>query len=136
MSKERFDKTVAILVKAYLNDTLEHGNPCACAVGNMISDGMNIPLACKIGNRKVTWGDESISPDWFHHSLKETAYLQVESTTYSRREINLIEHAFENAEHGDSDGYLGLMAVLDVLAKIHGISLYETETARKLFVKA
>lgn len=34
---ELYQKTVDILVKAYFDDTLQHGNCYACAVGNIIA---------------------------------------------------------------------------------------------------
>jgi hypothetical protein len=34
--KATFENSVDVLVKAYLNDTLEHGQCHACAVGNLI----------------------------------------------------------------------------------------------------
>ena len=37
-NKELFYKSVGILQKAYFNNTLEHGNCYACAVGNLIAD--------------------------------------------------------------------------------------------------
>jgi len=37
---ELYNKTVDILYQAYFNDTLEHGNCCACAVGNIIAANM------------------------------------------------------------------------------------------------
>lgn len=36
-NKELFDKTIGILVNAYLNDTLENANCHACAVGNLVA---------------------------------------------------------------------------------------------------
>jgi hypothetical protein len=35
ITRPTFEQTVDVLVKAYLNDTLVHGNCCACVVGNL-----------------------------------------------------------------------------------------------------
>ena len=58
---ERFHETVGILVKAYLNDTLEHTNCHACAVGNMIASKMGISI---IKNKRgMEWSTSD--PAWF-----------------------------------------------------------------------
>ena len=36
--KATFENSVSVLVRAYMNDTLIHGNCFACAVGNLIVD--------------------------------------------------------------------------------------------------
>jgi hypothetical protein len=43
-NKELYHKTIDILVKAYLNDTLEQRNCMACAVGNMVAAGLGIKI--------------------------------------------------------------------------------------------
>jgi len=40
MKAASFENTVDILVKAYINDTLEHNNCYACAVGNIVAHNM------------------------------------------------------------------------------------------------
>jgi hypothetical protein len=142
--KPTFEKTVDILVKAYLNDTLEHGNCYACAVGNMVAAANGYTY-----NRddfSLKWSNERmpvwIDPVWLgyvdrHHRSFERAKSEAESTGYTIDEIARIEEAFEYADrHGqDRDGYNGLMAVVSVLAEIHGVSLEEKERAQMLFVK-
>jgi hypothetical protein len=134
MSKERFDKTVDVLVKAYLNDTLVHGNDCACAVGNMICAA----LGYKYGSWMANWHVAFVCQ--LGGQFKIDALKEVESTGYSVAEILEIERAFERApgNHIDVDNwnFNGLMAVVTVLAEIDGISLEQAETARKLFVKS
>jgi hypothetical protein len=73
--KPTFSNTIDILVKAYLNDTLQHESCSACAVGNLVS-----------------------------HSM---------------------------ANHGP----MGLMAVVEILADIHGVSLEQKQEAISLFKK-
>lgn len=43
-NKEQFDNSIKVLVKAYLEGTLLHLEVCACAVGNLIADGMIGPI--------------------------------------------------------------------------------------------
>lgn len=127
-----FDGTVAILVKAYLNDTLIHGKCHACAVGNIIS-----------ANGYVFGDNEMNAWNWLQYILskkgcitphdKQKAEEQIEYSGYTWQQLGEIEKAFE-AE--DPDMFNGLMAVVDVLAEIHNVDLTETESAKALFVKA
>ncbi len=41
-NKSLYDKTVSILVDAYMNDTLQHGNCFACAVGNIVAANCDV----------------------------------------------------------------------------------------------
>lgn len=124
MSKERFDRTVAILVKAYLNNTLVHSNCYACAVGNMVAAGLGIKYTIRGAfGRKLTWegdyefpaskgwaavfcSDEEINDDGdseIHQEIDEDALLQdaaikqISATGYSWQELARIEYAFESA---------------------------------------
>lgn len=128
-----FENTVDILVKAYLNDTLQHGNDCACAVGNLICAANGL-------DPKINW-----HPKW-HKAFRcggglryrEEGKKEVRSTGYSVTEIIQIEKAFEGADDDGGDDewmFNGLMAVVDVLASIHNIDLSQKEEAKKLFVK-
>lgn len=72
-NKERFDETVDILVKAYLNDTLQHGHCAACAVGNIIAKKNDYKIQVKVGSfsNDFMWqsraGDNKghhVSPEW------------------------------------------------------------------------
>lgn len=71
----------------------------------------------------------------------ESNKREAESTGYTYEEIAKIENAFEwgwddkFGQETDDDGYLGLMAVVDVLADIHGIDLTTREETKKLFIK-
>lgn len=141
-----FNHTVNVLVNAYLNDTLEHGECHACAVGNLV-------FAC---NRELAEKDRGawfevvvLTPSEFrdneYDKILALANDQVKSTGYSIDELKQIEAAFEGANddfinedelYYKPDTYHGLMAVVDVLAEIHGIDLEAKEEAKKLFVKA
>lgn len=158
-----FEKTVDILVKAYLNDTLEHANCAACAIGNLIAHAKGVkPVLAKDTPDRGLWRfSDGTLPEWQHvfcsegvfgqikkpHAYIDTAKQQIDSTGYAWQDLARIEAAFE--AHGDrldmrnqSPAYRdelmfnGLMAVVEVLADIHGVSLEQKEEAKLLFVKA
>lgn len=131
---ERYKKTVDVLFAAYFNDTLEHGTPCGCAVGNMIL--ANMPKL----KRTHCWGNH-----WFFYMRPENrigndpfvniseAKMQIKVTGYSIEELSMIEHAFERADFGNSNEdwmFNGLVAVLDALKKIHEVEDNETDVQR------
>lgn len=147
--KSKFHETVGILVKAYLNNDLQHSNCSACAVGNIIhhhygnfdsvspwdgNDGMGWPnVFCTVALNK-----QLVFPENCEGNAKE----QIDATGYTWQELALVEKAFEHCYYarGESDDdetmFSGLMAVVDVLGKIHGIDLTEKEQAKLLFHKA
>lgn len=131
-NKELFDKTISILVKAYMNNTLEHGENCACAVGNLIYQPKNKEDLLYIKSKNTG--------DWYNYACcedlmyKQIAISQIESTGYTIYEIIAIERAFEKTKGcDDKDGYLGLMSVVDELRVIHFASLDEVNAAKQLF---
>ena len=149
--KATFEKTVDILVKAYLNDTLEHGVCSACAVGNIclaagakysppgaISPGDNSAWKWVLYTQNIDGEDftQILQPkntDQYNEGLKV-----IEATGYTVEQLAKIEWAFETANQGQStDEYMfnGLMKVVNILADIHGISLEAKEEAKKMFVK-
>lgn len=145
-----FNHTVGVLVNAYINGTLQHTNCYACAVGNMIAASRGYKFVYATDNRgqicwDVTGGKYCTSgvAEWFAYLTHRSdnggvALKEIEATGYSVEEIRMIEAAFEHIPgHGeDTDGYNGLMSVVDVLADIHGIDLSVREETKKLFVKA
>lgn len=163
--KATFENTVDILVKAYLNDTLKHGNCCACAVGNIIAANMGFefchedpsaikspswkghpyPAYSEDGRSVNGWGAAFYTSGWSgrqqitrENLSKKPVIEQIMSTGYSWEELAKIEHSFETGDMGESeDEYMfnGLMAVVDVLAEIHNIDLSEKKVAKKLFQK-
>ena len=148
--KPTFDSTVDVLVKAYLNDTLEHGTCSACAVGNIIAHHQGVKVRRR-GHGFLAW--MRIDPLWgrvfqtdsstrcqkmnafaYHGAAKD----QIDSTGYTVSELASIEYAFETAKRGRCDDewmFNGLMAVVEVLADIHGISLEKKQEAKAMFVK-
>ncbi len=135
-----FEKSVDILVKAFLNDTLQHMNCHACAVGNLIADANQLtydrsshPII--IARRK---DGTSFPMDWYgQHEDGELGMKEMLSTGYKPHEIWKIERAFESAvgEDKDQQMYDGLMRVVNVLSDIHSVDLSVKEEAKKLFVK-
>lgn len=140
--KATFEKTVDILVKAYLNDTLERGFCSCCAVGNLVAHALgtkSILSSNAFENgvqaewRAVTaFYGTYLMPDNYRDETKR----QIDATGYTWRQIARIEAAFELAKGPTKDReFNGLMAVVDVLADIHGISLEKKAEAKALFVK-
>jgi hypothetical protein len=148
-----FHYTVNVLVKAYLNDTLEHSNCGACAVGNMIADSIgdaNFPVHSPFIDKNVIlskghgWAAVfcTVSKDKqfiFSDEYNGVAKEQIDSTGYTWQELARIEKAFEyqgyTIKGRDEAMFCGLMAVVDVLADIHNIDLKVREEVKTLFVK-
>lgn len=155
-NQELFEKTVGILVKAYQNDTLMHGNCMACAVGNIVAANLGI---CDIGSR-LEWYKKAMDvpdtcngwPSVFMTRLNskkqrvdveammrdEAAKLQIGSTGYTWQELAKVEYAFETASIGNNDDewmFNGLLAVYDVLCEIHEVSKDEVKSGELVFVK-
>lgn len=160
--KAEFDNTVSILVKAWLDGTLLKGHCCACAVGNICATSLGVKVVGIVRpdetlplwqqERQASWagydedsaewrmvfmttpdGLQSIDADNYHGQARR----EIEATGYSWQELARIEFAFETAEYGYDEAaeFAGLMAVVDVLADIHGIDLATAEVAKGLFVK-
>lgn len=156
--QEHFDRSVAVLVKAYINSELQHGSCTACAVGNLIAAGAGYKY--KSGRTWLDKQGQSVDAmSWYEatadvakgnlcpEATTEVAQKLVSVTGYDLRQITQIEAAFEFRNLGrpelhktyeldmDSRQYVGLMAVVDVLAEIHGIDLTTSTAAKALFVK-
>lgn len=157
-----FNHTINILVQAYLNNTLKKGDCRACAVGNILGTHQwsSLFVTCNSeeggGKRQIIARPECVLissnghilqvPIW---SLPEPLPKQVVqrikevqeaiiASGYTIEELARVENAFELAPEGNNSDeaiFNGLMAVVDVLADIHGIDLKQKEEARKLFVK-
>lgn len=152
--KELFDRTISILVKAYMDGTLLHGNCYACAVGNLVAGHMGYGYVHNEIINEPVWNCEpnkKYNPrgTWFgllneakHMSEKEIerANEQIAITGYTLKGISYIEHCFENPDEidylsSDNDGYFGLMSVCDALMQIHQCNETEITEAKQLFVK-
>lgn len=143
-NKQLFDKTIGILVNAYMNNTLAHGSCMACAVGNLIA--ANNGLVVNLENREnenATW-NEDISSPWYHIVIgsrnmggRKIGLSQILSTGYSISNIIEIENSFESAIKLDGERtFNGLMLVCDTIMQIHEATTEEITEAKQLFVKA
>jgi hypothetical protein len=156
-----FDHSVWVLTKAYLNGNLQNGNCAACAVGNLIADALGIRVTRLItakdhehyghpGNRLIWVGAE---PNWLgalfgkrdDDFADEHGYSrdeQLAATGYSLDELSSIEVAFESARRMNyficlpaEATYQGLLAVVDVLAEIHGVDVATGKQAAAPFTR-
>lgn len=130
MKKATFENSVNVLVRAYLNDTLDAGDCKACAVGNLIQHACNIPP-----------NSASFYPDggsWYSTMRDDSRLFKVLSehphivqTGYTGLEIYKIERAFMTAcsQSIIDDNFERLLAVVDVLAEIHSVDLTVKEQA-------
>lgn len=132
-NQELYNRTVDILVNAYFNDTLVHGDCYACAVGNLVAANMGINLF-ESSRKKIYWANAQASWTFVHccnsigisnfniQHYNGEAKEQIDSTGYTPYETAKIEYAFETAPKGKSEDewmFNGLMAVIDVLDEIH-----------------
>lgn len=140
---QKFHETVGILVKAYLNDTLEHGRCSACVVGNLCGGNpiwSYLFVTDQNGNQDYMpigyWDEEHLS---HRYDILQKAKNLCLSTGYSIDELKRIELTFETtirAQPRDQRMFMGLMRVVDVLAEIHKVDLSVKESSKLLFVKS
>jgi hypothetical protein len=145
-----FNQTVNVLVQAYLNDTLEHINGCACAVGNLVAaaNGYTFKTApAEYLDTSIVWAESNYPSNgngWLDARLGKPsgkALEQINSTGYTAEEIFRIEKAFESPYqtrnhymlNKDEVMFQGLMNVVDVLSEIHETTLEQKEQAKLLF---
>ena len=149
-NKELFNRTVAVLVKAYQNDTLKHGSCRACAVGNLVAAGCGINNIFDDDEWRIKASDEDFR-GWTNvfstsrgeqlimpENYRGPAKFQIDATGYTWQELAKIEYAFETAPKGDNDDdwmLNGLLAVYDVLCEIHEVDKSEVQDAKLVFVK-
>ena len=154
-----FNHTINILVQAYLNNTLKKGDCSACAVGNILGtpqwsalfvtynfgegEGKRQIIALpgfalmNLATNHIIQVPIWKLPEQIAKRIEEVQKAIIESG-YTIEELARVENAFELAPEGnnrDEAMFNGLMAVVDVLADIHGIDLKQKEEVRKLFVK-
>lgn len=157
MNRPTFDQTIAILVKAYLNDELCHKICAACAVGNLVAHALGTkpkkaPDTYCVEFENNEFEDGTPAFHWYdslNGMISIEGEEQIKATGYTIEQIRAIESAFENAP-GDPDPtsglyrgrcvdpvwmFNGLMAVVEVLAEIHGVDLKTKESAKLQFVK-
>jgi hypothetical protein len=139
---ELYHKSLNVLVKAFINDTLEHGNCTACAVGNLVADALRIDLK-KEYTRFEGLGDPSRDLGLWYDALQQPKptqkmLQQIKYTGYDIEELRKIEKAFESSDLGETEEdemYNGLMAVVETLGEIHEVSKEQVQESKLLFVK-
>jgi hypothetical protein len=152
-NKELFDRTIGILVKGFMNDTMEYTDCTACAVGNLIAynNGMFLRRGCfgieSVGGESDNWsyvikiGSGQLMPSWNQESNKQTL-IQMANTGYTPIQLAAIELAFSEGysklsvvdlELKDRN-FSGLMSVVDTLMLIHEANETEVKQAKELFV--
>jgi len=129
-NKKLFDKTINILVNAYLKGTLIHSFSCACAVGNLVAAYNNYKvIKCGWENKE----GEAVLATWCGRIIDGRKRIQeLECTGYTVQEIVEIERAFERT-FDDRSGYKGLMNVVDALIEIHQGTDDHKKEAKELF---
>lgn len=145
---ELYHKTVDILVQAYFNDTLQHGNCAACAVGNIVAANMGYSFIEKYGG--LNWKEADAfnqlqrSLNWYDPVIRrivpnERQLAEIGSTGYRSVDLMWIESSFENCKCGNSQDekmFNGLCAVIDTLDEIHENTSTEiSQTAKSKFQK-
>lgn len=146
-----YRKTVDILYDAYFNDTLQHNNCFACAVGNLVATNMGFKfIKAPRGHfykgfipNAIVWDielDAMVEDTATYYCNYDILYSkampkriinQIESTGYTIYQLSDIECAFESANRytksNDKDMFKGLVAVLEVLKEIHEVENNDTE---------
>jgi hypothetical protein len=145
-NKALFDRSVKILVNAYLNNSLVPGNCHACAVGNLIAANLNIKYDHNLKwiGRPVAWSRVFVTLSFKIAQVKRpwayagAAQEEIDATGYTWPELARLEYAFERAPRGknaDERTFNGLMAVVETLGQIHETDEHTKAAAKELFLK-
>lgn len=144
-NQELFNRSISILVKAYLDGTLTKGNCAACAVGNLVAGNMGIKVTTKASTLPLAyWDGGKKTPYWnfvFMTSAGEQTICaemlkdrdiksQIDATGYPWEDLARIEYAFETAPGGM---FGGLMAAVEILCEIHEASETTKQETKALF---
>ena len=122
MTKQTYENAVNILLDAYNNETLFHGDCEYCAVGNILGTSKwNEDFTTCFGVQEVYYFFNN--RDYFKHYYH--------SKGFTREELMKIEYAFERSIYDTPEGYyyyerenvkkgqyIGLCAVLKVMAEM------------------
>jgi hypothetical protein len=131
-----FERSVAILVRAYLDGTLGPGNE-ACAVAHLVADANGSRVhRSPMGHRSFRPGRAGGVPAGVHRWISgvmdprpSDAHAALVATGYTAAEARRIIRAFDAALHAAPGGYAGsgedgahrgLLAAVDALQRIHG----------------
>ncbi len=135
--EDLYRKTVDVLLDAYNDGELEHGNCCACAVGNICKESGEL-LDIDNSEWSMLFSTDDSGKQRFNTYMTSEGQTLILGTGYSVKELARIEFAFESSIFKTPEGYLhwstvrrkqgqfiGLCAVLDVLKEIHSIEEVE-----------
>lgn len=128
IKEELYKRSIDVLSRAYLEGHLEHGDPCGCAVGNMVAASCGFKIV-QTKYEGLAWKQDGVDfPTYWWNFLafkddERAAISQIHQTGYTVTEVIKIEKAFESVSLcNDHDGYLGLMAVVECLGHIHEVN--------------
>lgn len=128
---KRFEDAIESLIDAFLNDELEAGHGCRCAVGNICGASSWWTSAF----HTEMCGDEyrhyrPFEKDKFPANPEQAKALkEIETTGYSPAQLARVERAFESSGrspddpnfNSTEDQYQRLLGVFEVLIDIEGI---------------
>lgn len=150
-NQKLFDRTIGILVNAYLNGVLNYADCAACAVGNLIAANCNYKIVKSATGSDcydwigchVKWGRAIYIGEGIPNELGGSESIeQIKKSGYSVSNAAKIEFAFyKGCIHDgkyfgtDEENFKGLMSVCDTLMQIHEASKEEITEAKRLFVK-
>ncbi len=157
-NQKLYEETVDVLAKAYINNTLVHGNCAACAIGNMIAarngyscegiwktqHGVIVSISWSnvfmtISNRGYKLDGVVRADEKFAQVLGKTdpeGIKELMSLDYSIRQSMDIEWAFEIASKEGDWELNGLLAIVDVLDIIHeNVDVAITAETKKKFTE-
>lgn len=145
MTKKVYDNAVNVLLDAYNNETLQHGNPCGCAIGNLVADANGFKIYKRKEDNRVDWEGKDVEWfDLFGPNRSETP--EQIKTGLSIDEIIIIEDRFEKSRetyptHQEKkQQFNGLCAVLKVMETMveeevpHQENMDKLETIKDKFV--
>jgi hypothetical protein len=142
-----YHKSVGILAKAYVDETLVHRSCSACAVGNLIASSLGIKFyRCQENASHGYFLWKNGYPEWdnvfskaigkqviYKEHYRGVAKMQIDSTGYTWQELARIEYAFETNYTGHDPMFTALMAVIDVLDDIHEVEKEVSIVSRDKF---
>lgn len=137
-NEKLFNETTDKLVNAYFEGTLKHGKCNSCAVTH-IAGTRHWGNCFQTFRREDMDGDFEILRaygDYVQAKPIKKYHVFLNTSGYSIEELMDIEWAFETAPSLGDWEFNGLMAVVDVLEKIHECGLETTNTTKKRFVKS
>lgn len=117
----RLEKTVDLLIKAYFKGQLQHGNACACAVGNICNGSKSWTTVASVEHYqylpKNHWGYEQGKDVISQSKYSLNELLQIEQAFEGRLNIGFGTKAALNNSN-DPDGWLGLNQVFETLYRL------------------